>query len=71
MSESTKQLIGEFREPLAMGLLGSVRKFDPEYVRNGTADVYMFTAPHLGMAEGGCDFGQNEPQLGTPSQATC
>jgi transposase len=47
MDESPRQLIGEVRKPLAMRP-GSVRKYDTEYIRNGTADVFMFTAPHLG-----------------------
>jgi hypothetical protein len=47
MDESPRQLIVEVRKPLAMKP-GSVRKYDTEYVRNGTADVFVFTDPHLG-----------------------
>jgi hypothetical protein len=47
MDESPWQLIGETRVPLPMKP-GSVEKYDTEYRRNGTADIFMFTAPHLG-----------------------
>jgi hypothetical protein len=47
MDECPRQLIGETRTPVP-GKPGSVRKYDTEYVRNGTADIFMFLAPHTG-----------------------
>jgi transposase len=47
MDECPKQLIGETRLPLS-AQTGETERFDTEYVRNGTCDVFMFTAPLLG-----------------------
>jgi hypothetical protein len=42
--ECPKQLLGETRTPLAAELGNPVR-FDTEYVRNGTCELFMFAAP--------------------------
>jgi hypothetical protein len=47
MDESPRQLISEVRDPLPL-LPGSQEKSDTEYMRNGTAELFMFVAPHLG-----------------------
>jgi transposase len=44
MDECPKQLIGETRIPLSIGP-GQTERFDTEYVRNGTCEIFMFTAP--------------------------
>ena len=45
--ETTKQLVGETREPLAV-LPGKPARFDYEYVRNGVANLLMFFEPLSG-----------------------
>ena len=40
IDESSKQLIGEIREPIP-GKSGRVRRIDDEYVRNGVAEIFM------------------------------
>ena len=47
MDESSKQLIGEVREPIPCKP-GRVRKIDDEYVRNGVADIFMEVEPLAG-----------------------
>lgn len=44
MDEMPRQLIGEIRQPLPMKP-GQPQRHDYEYVRNGTASVFMFTSP--------------------------
>jgi hypothetical protein len=45
--ETSKQLIAETRQPLPMGA-GEVARFDYEYKRNGTRNLFMFCEPHRG-----------------------
>lgn len=47
MDECPKQLIGETRLAI-MGKPGQPERFDTEYVRNGTCNLFMFSAPLLG-----------------------
>jgi len=47
MDESSKQLIGEAREPIP-GKPGRVRRIDDEYVRNGVAEIFMEVEPLAG-----------------------
>ena len=47
MDESSKQLIGEVREPIP-GKPGQVRCIDDEYVRNGVAEIFMEVEPLAG-----------------------
>lgn len=47
MDECPKQLIGEIRPPIAAEP-GKAERFDTEYVRNGTCNLFMFVAPLLG-----------------------
>ena len=47
MDECPKQLIGETRPPIAAEP-GKAERFDSEYVRNGTCNLFMFVAPLLG-----------------------
>jgi transposase len=47
MDECPKQLIGETRTPLPPEP-GKPERYDSEYVRNGTCNLFMFTAPLLG-----------------------
>lgn len=42
--ESSKQLIGETREPMPMKP-GEPQRYDTEYTRNGTANLFMFFEP--------------------------
>jgi DDE superfamily endonuclease len=50
LDETNKQLIGEVREPLPVAP-GQVQKFDNEYVRNGTANLFMVFEPLAGWRE--------------------
>ena len=47
MDESPRQLIGEVRTPIPAAP-GRPARYDTEYKRNGTAELFMFTAPHIG-----------------------
>jgi hypothetical protein len=47
LDETSKQLIGEVREPLPT-MPGEPAKYDSEYVRNGTANLFIATAPLAG-----------------------
>ncbi len=47
MDECPKQLIGETRIPIPMQP-GEPERYDHEYVRNGTCNIFMFSAPLLG-----------------------
>jgi transposase len=47
MDECPKQLIGETRLPLPVEP-GETERYDTEYARNGTCDIFMFSAPLLG-----------------------
>jgi len=44
MEETSKQLVGEVAVPLQV-LPGRLACFDYEYVRNGTANLFLFTEP--------------------------
>ncbi len=48
MDEASKQLIGEVREPLAMRP-GQVEKYDSEYKRLGTANIFIAVEPLAGQ----------------------
>jgi hypothetical protein len=55
LDEASKQLIGETRTPLPPEP-GQLERFDYEYVRNGTANLFMITEPlagwrHVGVTE--------------------
>lgn len=47
MDEASKQLIGEVREPLPLQP-GRIAKYDSEYERRGTANVFMAVEPLAG-----------------------
>jgi hypothetical protein len=47
MDELSKQLVGETRVPVAVAP-GLPARFDYEYVRNGTANLFLFTEPLAG-----------------------
>jgi len=47
MDECPKQLIGETRLPI-QAEPGKQERYDTEYVRNGTCNLFMFVAPLLG-----------------------
>lgn len=47
VDESSKQLVKESRVPIAM-TSGQARRYDYEYERNGTANLFMLFAPFLG-----------------------
>ena len=47
MDECPKQLIGETRRPIP-AQQGEAERYDTEYVRNGTCNLFMFTAPLIG-----------------------
>ena len=50
LDEATKQLIGEVREPLP-ARPGEVERCDCEYVRNGTATLFVAVDPLAGWRE--------------------
>ncbi len=47
LDEASKQLIGEVAEPIPAGP-GQPERFDYEYTRNGTADLFRISEPLLG-----------------------
>jgi hypothetical protein len=47
LDEASKQLIGEVIEPIPAGP-GQPERFDYEYTRNGTANLFMVSMPLLG-----------------------
>jgi hypothetical protein len=47
LDEASKQLVGEVVEPIPAEP-GQPQRFDYEYVRNGTANLFMLTMPLLG-----------------------
>ena len=47
LDEASKQLVGEAVQPLPAGP-GQPERFDYEYVRNGTANLFMISEPLLG-----------------------
>ena len=47
MDEASKQLVGEFRDPLPMRP-GDPLRIDSEYVRLGTCNLFMFCEPLRG-----------------------
>lgn len=47
LDEASKQLIGEVVEPIPVAP-GQPERFDYEYVRNGTANLFMISEPLLG-----------------------
>ena len=47
LDETNKQLVGEVIEPIPAGP-GRPERFDYEYVRNGTANLFMVSMPLLG-----------------------
>jgi len=47
MDETSKQLLGEIRQPLPP-LPGQVARYDAEYVRNGVASLFLFSEPLRG-----------------------
>lgn len=47
LDETSKQLIGEARTPIAMQP-GHAQRYDYEYVRNGVANLFMFIEPLRG-----------------------
>jgi len=44
MDEVPRQLIGETRTPIPVGQMG-IARYDTEYKRNGTCEIFMFAAP--------------------------
>ena len=50
MDESSKQLLGEVREP-SMVAPGQVARYDTEYARNGTQNVFLAVAPLQGWRD--------------------
>jgi len=50
MDESSKQLLGEVRQPLAMRP-GDPQRIDSEYKRQGTCNLFMFCQPLVGWRE--------------------
>ena len=49
MDESSKQLVAEVRSPIEVKP-GKVRRFDNEYERKGTCNLFMFFEPLRGLA---------------------
>lgn len=48
MDEKSKQLLGDSRKPIA-ARPGSLEKYDYEYKRNGTCNIFVAVAPHQGI----------------------
>ena len=47
LDEASKQLVGEVVEPIPAAP-GQPERYDYEYVRNGTANLFMISEPHAG-----------------------
>jgi DDE superfamily endonuclease len=47
LDEASKQLVGEVAQPIPAGP-GQPERFDYEYIRNGTANLFMISEPLLG-----------------------
>jgi len=47
MDEVPRQLIGETRDPIPAER-GKIFRYDTEYKRNGTCEIFMFSAPLKG-----------------------
>jgi hypothetical protein len=60
LDEASKQLIGEVVEPIPAGP-GQPERFDYEYTRNGTANLFMISEP---LAGGGGARGGREGHPG-------
>ena len=54
LDEASKQLVGEVVEPIPAEP-GQPERFDYEYVRNGTANLFMISEPLLGWRRGAGD----------------
>lgn len=68
MDESSKQLIGEFRNPIPCKP-GQPERVDDEYIRNGVVEIFMEVEP-LGGQETCCHHGTpNQKGLGVADQA--
>jgi hypothetical protein len=50
MDETTKQLLGEKRPPLQCAP-GTSARYDAEYVRNGVANLFLFSEPLVGKRQ--------------------
>jgi hypothetical protein len=50
LDETSKQVVGEVQTPLPM-IPGHPLRYDTEYERHGTANLFLFTAPLLGWRE--------------------
>ena len=50
MDESSKQLLAEVRDPLAVAP-GQVARYDSEYQRNGTRNLFVAFAPVQGWRD--------------------
>ena len=50
MDETSKQLVGEIRTPLPM-TPGHPRRYDAEYVRQGVANLFLFSEPLTGQRQ--------------------
>jgi hypothetical protein len=50
LDETNKQLVGEVRDPLPAAP-GQARRYDNEYVRNGTANLFVVFEPLAGWRE--------------------
>ena len=48
--ETSKQLVGEVQTPLPL-IAGPPCRYDTEYERRGTANLFLFTAPLLGWRQ--------------------
>ena len=48
LDEKSKQLVGEVREPLAL-CPGHPTRYDYEYERNGTANLFIVSEPLAGV----------------------
>ncbi len=47
MDEKPYQLLDECRQPIPMKP-GEVKRYDSEYIRNGTCSIFIFTEPLKG-----------------------
>ena len=54
LDEASKQLVGEVVQPLPPEP-GQPERFDYEYVRNGTANLFMISEPRWGWRRRGGD----------------
>lgn len=70
MDEKSTQLVGELRDPLPTAP-GKPAKYDTEYTRNGTVNIFMTFEPLAGQRVTKATDQRTKNRLGPLHQRTC